>query len=79
VSIPAVPKDERNAYFSQTHNVDPDVQLANYATPAEKKTCYSLQNGPLDKLLLQIHERAYADVSSAYCGSDDVLVQEIIS
>ena len=36
-------------------------------------------SGPVDKLLLQIHGRAIPDASSAYCGSDDVLVQELSS
>ena len=36
-------------------------------------------SGPVDKLLLQIHGRAYSDASGACCGSDDVLVQEIFS
>jgi len=39
-------------------------------------TCHSLQSGPVDELLLQIHGRAYPDASGACCGSDDVLMQE---
>jgi len=43
-------------------------------------TCHSLQSGPVDELLLQIHGRAYSDASSACCGgSDNVLVQELFS
>ena len=40
-------------------------------------TCHSLQSGPADELLLQIHGRAYPDASGACYGSDDVLVQEL--
>jgi len=42
-------------------------------------TCHSLQSGPVDELLLQIHGCAYPDASGACCGSDDVLVQELFS
>jgi len=40
---------------------------------------HSLQSGPVDKILLQIHGRAYPDASGAKCGSDNVLVQELFS
>jgi len=49
--IPAVPKDEHDTifieYFAQTNPVDPNVQLANPAAPAEKKKVWNLNWGPL--------------------------------
>jgi len=49
--IPVVSKDERDTifhkYFPQTDTVDPNAPPANSAAPAEKKTVWNLNWGPL--------------------------------